>query len=116
MGNKISGKDLIKLGFPKTNAINIALGQISRYRKKDKKASLLNEAKDVLLNPEKYSQDGVWGKLAESLIQPVEVKRHELSATRAPFSIFGENEIDQASTFQFVDALTLPTASGRDVM
>lgn len=116
MGNKISGKDLIKLGFPKTNAINIALGQISQYRKKDKKASLLNEAKDVLLNPEKYSQDGVWGKLAESLIQPVEVKRHELSATRAPFSIFGENEIDEASKFQLFDALKLPVAVGGALM
>lgn len=37
MGNKLSGKDLIKLGFPKNNAINIALGQINRYRKKEKK-------------------------------------------------------------------------------
>jgi tRNA-splicing ligase RtcB (3'-phosphate/5'-hydroxy nucleic acid ligase) len=37
MGNKLSGRDLIKLGFPKNNSINIALGQISRYRKREKK-------------------------------------------------------------------------------
>ena len=37
MGNKISGKDFIKLGFPKNNSINIAIGQIHRYRKKEKK-------------------------------------------------------------------------------
>ena len=37
MGNKLSGKDLIKLGFPKNNSINIALGQINRYRKEKKK-------------------------------------------------------------------------------
>jgi tRNA-splicing ligase RtcB len=37
MGNKLSGKDLIKLGFPKNNSINIALGQINRYRKREKK-------------------------------------------------------------------------------
>lgn len=110
MGNKISGKDLIKLGFPKTNAINIALGQISQYRKKEKKATILKEAKDVLLNAENYKDDGVWGKLAESLINPVEVKQHELRATRAPFTIFGENEIDDASKFQLFDALKLPIA------
>ena len=40
MGNKLSGKDLIKLGFPKNNAINIALGQINRYRKREKKESV----------------------------------------------------------------------------
>lgn len=108
MGNKISGKDLIKLGFPKTNAINVALGQINRYRKKEKKESILNEAKDVLLHPENYDGNGTWGKLAESLIQPVEIKKHELKTIRAPFTIFGENEIDEPTKFQLYDALKLP--------
>ena len=63
-----------------------------------------------------HSQDGVWGKLAESLIRPVEVKRHELSTTRAPFAIFGENEIDEASKFQLFDALKLPIAVGGALM
>lgn len=108
MGNKISGKDLIKLGFPKTNAINVALGQINRYRKKEKKETILTEAKDVLLNPENYDGNGTWGKLAESLIQPVEVKKHELKTTRVPFTIFGENEIDEQTKFQLFDALKLP--------
>lgn len=110
MGNKISGKDLIKLGFPKTNAINIALGQINRYRKKETKNSILNEAKDVLLHAENYHQHGTWGKLAESLTDPVLVKRHELRSIRAPFTIFGENEIDEASKFQLFDALKLPVS------
>ncbi|SMC76543.1 RtcB family protein [Moheibacter sediminis] len=110
MGNKISGKDLIKLGFPKTNTINIALGQINRYRKKEKKETILTEAKNVLLNPENYEGNGTWGKLAESLIQPVEIKKHELKSTRAPFSIFGENEIDEPTKFQLYDALKLPVS------
>ncbi len=110
MGNKISGKDLIKLGFPKTNAINIALGQISQYRKKEKKDAILKEAKEVLLHPENYRNDGTWGKLAESLVKPVDVKQHELRTTRAPFVIYGENEIDEASKFQLFDALKLPVS------
>lgn len=110
MGNKISGKDLIKLGFPKTNAINVALEQMNRYRKKEKKDTILNEAKDVLLKPENYKGHGTWGKLAESLIQPVEIKKHELKTTRAPFSIFGENEIDEQSKFQLYEALKLPVS------
>ena len=44
MGNKLKGKDLIKLGFPKNNSINIALGQINRYRKREKKERILEEA------------------------------------------------------------------------
>ncbi|MPT35035.1 MAG: RtcB family protein, partial [Flavobacterium sp.] len=95
MGNKLSGKDLIKLGFPKNNSINIALGQINRYRKREKKEGILTEAKEVLLFPEKFKNHGTWGKVAEGLINPVQVRMQQLNTTRAPFSIFGENEIDQ---------------------
>ncbi len=110
MGNKLSGKDLIKLGFPKNNSINITLGQINRYQKKIKKEHVLAEAKKVLLSPEEYLGDGIWGKIAESLIKPVEVKRQELAATRAPFQIYGENEIDEQAKYQLYDALKLPVS------
>jgi tRNA-splicing ligase RtcB len=108
MGNKLSGKDLIKLGFPKNNSINIALGQINRYRKREKKESILTEAREVLLHPEKFEGNGTWGKVAEGLINPVQVRMHQLKNTRAPFTIFGENEIDQQAKFQLYDSLKLP--------
>jgi len=108
MGNKLSGKDLIKLGFPKNNSINIALGQINRYRKREKKESILTEAKEVLLYPEKFEGHGTWGKVAEGLINPVHVRMHQLKTTRVPFTIFGENEIDQQAKFQLYDSLKLP--------
>lgn len=108
MGNKLSGRDLIKLGFPKNNSINIALGQISRYRKREKKDRIIAEAKDVLLHPENYKNDGTWGKVAEGLVNPVQMRMHQLNTTRAPFTIYGENEIDQQAKFQLYDALKLP--------
>ncbi|WDO12878.1 RtcB family protein [Flavobacterium sp. WW92] len=108
MGNKLSGKDLIKLGFPKNNSINIALGQINRYRKREKKESILAEAKEVLLYPDKFSGHGTWGKVAEGLVNPVQVRMHQLKMTRVPFTIFGENEIDEQAKFQLYDSLKLP--------
>ena len=110
MGKKLSGKDLIKLGFPKNNSINITLGQINRYHKRLKKEQILEQAAAVLKNPEAYMGDGVWGKIAESLVKPVEVKRHALNNTRAPFEIYGENEIDEQAKYQLYDALKLPIA------
>ena len=110
MGKKLSGKDLIKLGFPKNNSINVTLGHINRYHKRIKKEQILTEAKKVLLNPENYKGDGVWGKVAESLLSPVEVKRHALKTTRSPFAIYGENEIDDQAKYQLYDALKLPVA------
>ena len=108
MGNKLSGKDLIKLGFPKNNSINIALGQINRYRKRENKEAILTEAKEVLLHPEKFDGHGTWGKVAEGLLKPVQVRMHQLKTTRVPFTIFGENEIDEQAKFQLYDALKLP--------
>ncbi len=110
MGNKLSGKDLIKLGFPKNNSINITLGQINRYHKRKKKAQVLEEAKKVLKNPHDYLQDGIWGKIAESLTDPVVVKKQELKTTRAPFTIYGENEIEDVAKYQLYDALKLPVS------
>lgn len=110
MGNKLKGKDLIKLGFPKNNSINIALGQINRYRKREKKERILEEAKEVLKHPEKFQGNAIWGKVAEGLVKPVEVKMHQLRNTRVPFSIYGENEIDEQAKFQLYDALKLPIA------
>src|SRR6218665_4098670 len=74
MGNSIKGKDLIKSGFPQDNAVNIALGLISRYKKKESKDSVLAELKEVLHFPDAFIGDGLWGKIAEGLIAPVEVK------------------------------------------
>ncbi|UIR54912.1 RtcB family protein [Sphingobacterium sp. SRCM116780] len=110
MGSKLSGKDLIKLGFPQNNSINIALGQIQRYRKREKKERILQEAQEVLVDPAKFAGHGVWGKLAEGLIKPVEVRRHELLNQRVPFSIFGEDLIDERAKFQLYDALKLPVS------
>ena len=116
MGNKLKGRDFIKLGFPKNNSINIALGQINRYRRREKKETILAEAKQVLLEPERFKNDPIWGKVAEGLVKPVEVRKHELNNTRAPFSIFGENEIDEQAKFQLYDALKLPIAEAGALM
>ena len=108
MGKKLSGKDLIKLGFPKNNSINITLGIINRYQKRRKKSLILADAKQVLQNPENYKGDGIWGKIAESLIAPVQVAKQRLITTRAPFQIYGENEIENDAKYQLYNALKLP--------
>ncbi len=110
MGKKLSGRDLIKLGFPKNNSINVTLGQLNRYQKKRKKAQILEDAKKVLENPAQYKGDSVWGKIAESLLDPVVVKMNQLNNIRAPFQIYGENEIEEQAKYQLYDALKLPIA------
>lgn len=110
MGNKIKGKDLIKIGFPKDNTMNIALGLISRYRKKQNKDRILEELKTVLQSPSSFEGDGTWGKIAEGLIAPVEISFNKLNIERAPFVIFGENEVEDKTKYQFYEALKLPVS------
>lgn len=110
MGSKLSGKDLIKIGFPQHNIIHVALGLITRYRKGEKKENILLEVKTVLEAPEKFRADPIWAKLAEGLIQPVEARMRQLNKQMAPFTIFGENEIDEQAKKQLYEALKLPIA------
>jgi tRNA-splicing ligase RtcB len=110
MRNKISGKDLIALGFLQNNSINIALGYISRYKKKEKKESVLGQLKDVLTRPQSFIGDPVWGKIAESLVKPVIVTKHALRSERVPFTVFGENEIENEAKYQLYESLKLPVS------
>lgn len=108
MKTKISGKDLIRIGFPQNNSVNIALGIIMRYRRKESKDVILDEAKEVLYDPQKFASNRKWAKLSEYLVEPIKIRQHQLSNTRAPFTIFGENEIDDIAKRQLYDALKLP--------
>lgn len=110
MGSKLSGKDLIKIGFPQNNIINIALGLITRYRKGEKKENILLEVKQVLESPEKFKEDLTWAKVALGLIEPVVVGKQQLNRELVPFTIFGENEIDEKAKRQLYEALKLPIA------
>lgn len=108
MGKKLKGKDLIGIGFPQNNTVNVALGQLNRYRKKFSKEQNLEAAKKVLVDPESYHGDAIWGKVAEALVAPVLVKRHELLEKRAPFVLFGEEFIEDEAKYQLFNALKLP--------
>ncbi|HRI00962.1 MAG TPA: RtcB family protein [Saprospiraceae bacterium] len=108
---KISGKELLTLGFPQNNAINIALGIITSLKlKRLSKANVLSMAQSVLHQPESFLGDAKWGRLAEYLVQPKKVTAHKLLPSRVSHTVFGENEIEDDAKQQFYDALRLPIA------
>lgn len=110
MGKKLKGKDLMNIGYPQNNTVNVALGQINRYRKKFTKEQNLAAAKKVLSQPEAFEGDPVWGKIAEALKKPVMVKRHKLLDRQVPNAIFGDAGIEDAAKYQMCTALKLPIA------
>ncbi|WP_353777224.1 RtcB family protein [Winogradskyella sp. 3972H.M.0a.05] len=113
---KLRGKDLIDLGYPQGKVISVAINAMLSNYKRERKDKVLQRLKTVLKNPEKYINDGIMGKIAEELIAPVKVEAQKLNNTRAPFTIFGENEIDEAAKHQLYTALKLPVTKAGALM
>lgn len=113
---KLRGKDLIKLGYPQGKVIGIAINSMLTNYRRERKDKVLQRLKTVLKNPEKYLNDGILGKIAEELVQPVKVEAQKLNNTRAPFTIFGENEIQEEAKHQLFTALKLPITKAGALM
>lgn len=110
MGNKLNGRDLIKLGFPNDTAIQKVLGYVGRNRRHEKKEILLAEAKSVLQQPDRFKNDPTWHFLVQNFENSLAQRTYNLLNAPAPFSIFGANEIDALAKNQLYDALRLPIA------
>ncbi|WP_271768390.1 RtcB family protein [Aquimarina algiphila] len=113
---KLRGKDLIAIGYPQGKVISIAIDIMLRHYKRDRKDKVVQRLKTVLKTPEKYIGDGIMGKIAEELMQPVKVEAQKLNTQRAPFTIFGENEIQEEAKHQLYTALKLPVAKAGALM
>ncbi|WP_298509734.1 RtcB family protein [uncultured Kordia sp.] len=114
---KLRGKDLIEIGYPqKGKVISIAIEVMLRNFKHERKDKALQRLKTILKNPEKYLGDGMVGRIAEELTTPVQVEAKKLETKRAPFTIFGENGIEEEAKHQLYTALKLPIAKAGALM
>ncbi|MDY8138752.1 RtcB family protein [Aquimarina sp. 2201CG5-10] len=113
---KLRGKDLIAIGYPQGKIISIAIDIMLRHYKRERKDKVLQRLKTVLKNPDKFLSDGIMGKIAEELIEPVKIEAQRLNIQRAPFTIFGENEIQEEAKHQLYTALKLPVAKAGALM
>ncbi|MBC8754133.1 RtcB family protein [Kordia sp. YSTF-M3] len=114
---KLRGKDLIAIGYPqKGKAISIAIDAMLKNYRRERKDKVIQRLKSVLKNPEKYVGDGIFGKIAEELTTPVHIEAKQLETKRAPFTIFGENGIQEEAKHQLYTALKLPIARAGALM
>jgi len=107
---KLRGKDLLKIGFPQGKVVGIAINKMLQYHRKRKKPWVLAELKKVLIDPEAFLGDEIYGLIAEQLVSPVHIERTELTGERAPFTIYGESQIQESAKDQLYTALKLPVA------
>jgi tRNA-splicing ligase RtcB len=105
----LSGKDLIKLGYPEGKAIGIAINTVLKYFRRSEKEEIYTMLKAVLADPKAYIEDSVWSKTALALV-PAEKKSrvHGLLKNRLEYPIYGASEIEEGARNQMEIAMKLP--------
>ncbi|MBX2957525.1 MAG: RtcB family protein [Cyclobacteriaceae bacterium] len=107
----LSGKDLVKLGYPEGKAIGIAINTVLKYFRRSEKEEIYALLKAVLANPKEYVDDSVWNKTALALVPSEKKSRvHELLRNRLEYPIYGAAEIEEGARNQMEIAMKLPIA------
>jgi tRNA-splicing ligase RtcB len=105
----LSGKDLIKLGYPEGKAIGIAINTVLKYFRRSEKEEIYTMLKAVLVNPKEFVEDSVWSKTALALVPSEKKSRvHELLKNRIDYRIYGATEIEEGARNQMEIAMKLP--------
>jgi tRNA-splicing ligase RtcB len=105
----LSGKDLIKLGYPEGQAIGLAINTVLTHFKRSDKEEIYNMLRAVIENPKDFTKDSIWSKVALALL-PSEKKSmvHELNKNRLDYRIFGASGIEAGALNQMEIAMKLP--------
>ena len=105
----LSGKDLIKLGYPEGKAIGVAINTVLKYFRRSEKEEIFTMLKNVLASPKEFVEDSVWSKTALALVPSEKKSRvHELLKNRIDYKIYGAAEIEEGARNQMEIAMKLP--------
>src|SRR5690349_7163841 len=95
VNKKLSGHDLLKLGFPAGRTISLAISLMQKNYGHLTPAAQLDVLKQALATPDKFVKDTVLGELITALAKPHaptgEVNLHEQPK---PYAVFGESLIE----------------------
>jgi tRNA-splicing ligase RtcB (3'-phosphate/5'-hydroxy nucleic acid ligase) len=113
----LSGKDLIKLGFPEGRAIGIAINTVLKYFRRSEKEEIFEMLRAVISNPKAFVQDSIWSKVALELL-PRERKsfQHDLTRNRLDYRIYGAEGIEEGARNQMEIAMKLPVTVAGSLM
>lgn len=110
---KIRGNELKKIGFTSDRAIAFALNLVNKHGKRFDKSEVLELLEKILLNPEKYHDETVFGEMAKMLSEkpaPKKQKKIALNKTALEFKVYGAENIDAETLKQMETAMKLPVS------
>lgn len=113
----LSGKDLIKIGYPEGKAVGIAINTVLKYFRRSEKEEIFSMLKAVLADPKKFVDDSIWNKTALALVPGEKKSRvHELLKNRIEYPIYGAAEIEEGARNQMEIAMKLPVTMAGALM
>jgi tRNA-splicing ligase RtcB len=107
----LSGKDIIRLGYPEGKVIAIALDVFQKHYKKKSKDVYLELLATILREPDAYRDDEYVGKIVFELEKNKSANSViELNKEVNYFKIYGSADIDEQAKHQLYVAMKLPIA------
>ena len=109
--HKISGKDLLKLGYKQGPVISVAMQVAEKHYKHTSLEDMLAIFKGVLENPAEYLEDSEkLGKVSDFLIpKPKAGKGTEFKLVeRKDYNVYGADKIEEGAIDQMNTAMSLP--------
>ncbi|HTG56273.1 MAG TPA: RtcB family protein, partial [Niabella sp.] len=109
----LTGKELRNMGYPEGPVISIAMNIMQKVYKHESKQTALEILGKILASPQDYSGDEVLGIIAQQLIPPPDESDKNsisLNQTGIPFTIFGQEHIEEGAMHQMYTAAKLPVA------
>ena len=106
---KLSGKDIRKTGIKEDRAISITKNVLEYHYKQLRKKEALEIVKKIIKNPDKYANHPELGQIAKALRKAPKSASKSVNLSKVkPYSIYGEEHIEQGALQQMDTAMRLP--------
>jgi tRNA-splicing ligase RtcB (3'-phosphate/5'-hydroxy nucleic acid ligase) len=108
----IRGKDIRGLGYPEAPVISLAINIMEKHFKHHSIHEAQVILRNILKSPSEFVEDEILGPIAKALLpkpkEPEDGESISLNQSGIPFSIFGEEHIEQGALHQMYTAAKLP--------
>jgi tRNA-splicing ligase RtcB (3'-phosphate/5'-hydroxy nucleic acid ligase) len=113
----LSGKDLIKLGYPEGKAVGLAINTVLKYFRRSEKEEIFAMLNAVLANPKTFVENSIWTNVAHALLPSEKrLRTYDLLKNRIEYPIYGAGGIEEGARNQMEIAMKLPITLGGALM
>jgi tRNA-splicing ligase RtcB (3'-phosphate/5'-hydroxy nucleic acid ligase) len=118
MKPRISGKDLIKMGYPEGPVIGLCINLVPKHFKRATQEEVDTLLRDILDNPSDYFEHPTLSRIAEALIEPIKQASQiiPLREETPDFKSFGLEHIEKGALDQMRVAMRLPISHAGALM